>query len=279
VTRRHKKKKQGCLPRLLLLLLGLLALRLWLDNRTVAVRSYKISDSAIPDAFSGTRIAVVSDVHGNEALFDKILHRLEAADPDIIALTGDLSDGEEQWAALEPFLRSMTHIAPCYYVSGNHEWADLSPEPFFRKVADCGVTLLRNDWVYLERGGSRLVLAGVEDPNGYADMETPAQLLTRLRSETSVYAVVLCHRPGLFPTLAAQGADLVLSGHNHGGLIRLPLLGGLLSPGGWLPEYDRGLFELGGCQLLVSPGLSAVSFCPRLFNRPEISIAVLEPAG
>lgn len=267
-----RKRKRRRLWRLLLLLL---LFRLWLDNFTVITREYDVSSAAIPGGFNGFRIAQISDLHGNRLIGRKLAGSLRAAEPDIIVLTGDLTDAEDEWESLEPLLRELAALAPCYYVSGNHEWADVAAEPLFRRIAETGVTVLRNEWVTLECGGDTLVLAGIEDPNGYADMLTPDGLFERIRAETDDYIVALCHRPGMFPALAKLGFGFVLSGHNHGGLIRLPFAGGLVSPSGFLPEYDKGLFAAGGSRMLVSPGLSGVSLCPRLFNRPEVPVAVL----
>ena len=271
----RKRKKLRRRTRLLFLLLALLFIRLWMDNVTVVTREYDIYSPDIPAGFEGYRIAVISDLHGNSRLYPLLLRAADRAEPDIIALTGDLSDAEGQRTKLEPFLRSLTETARCYYVSGNHEWAELNAEKFFTFVAGTGVRVLRNEWITLYSGTEILALAGLEDPNGYADMKTPQQLYAELREKTGAYVVTLCHRPGMFPELALTGYDLVLSGHNHGGLWRLPFVGGLVSPSGLFPEYDKGLFELHGSTMLVSPGLSAAAKLPRLFNRPEVSVAVL----
>jgi len=262
---------------MLLLLLLALAVRLWVDNCTVRAREYGISSEKVPAGFEGFRIAQISDLHGNERLYSQLLSAAKEAEPDIIVLTGDIADSEEQWPALRELLKELS-FAPLYYVSGNHEWADLHAEDFFRNLSEAGVILLRNEWLTLEKSGDCLTLAGIEDPNGYADMPAPAEVITHIRQEFGGYLVTLCHRPELFPTLASAGADLVLSGHHHGGLIRLPLLGGLVSPAGFFPEYDAGLFTLGGSVLLVSPGLSGAENIPRLFNRPEVCVAVLHSA-
>ena len=262
---------------MLLLLLLALAVRLWADNTTVRAREYDVSSAKIPAGFEGFRIAQISDLHGNERLYPQLLKAVKDAGPDIIVLTGDIADSEDQWPALGALLKELS-FAPLYYVSGNHEWADLRAEAFFRNLGESGVTLLRNEWLTLEKGGDRLMLAGIEDPNGYADMPAPAEVITDIRQGYDGYLVTLCHRPELFPTLASAGADLVLSGHHHGGLIRLPLLGGLVSPAGFFPEYDAGLFTLGESVLLVSPGLSGAENIPRLFNRPEVCVAVLHSA-
>ena len=155
---RKRKRRRG--KRLLLLLLALLAFRLWLDNFTVCLREYELRSPALPPGFQGLRVAQITDLHGSERLYDGVLRRTREAKPDLIALTGDLTDAEDQWPALEPLLQELTEIAPCFYVSGNHEWADLEPEPLFRRIAAAGVRVLRNEWVLLERGGDRLALVG-----------------------------------------------------------------------------------------------------------------------
>ncbi len=263
---------------LLLLLLALLALRLYLDNAAVVTKEYTVASKAVPAGFSGLRIAQISDLHGNERLYRALTEKVRAVRPDLIFLTGDISDREEQWEALAGLLEELTAIAPCYYCSGNHEWADLAPEPFFRKLAQTGVTVLRNEWVTLERGGDTLVLAGLEDPNGYADMSSPEEVMASIREATGAGVLVLCHRPGLFPRLSAAGYGVVFSGHNHGGLFRLPFLGGVIGPSDFLPEYDKGLFRLGDSLMLVSPGLAGSNGIPRFWNRPEVPVAVLRPA-
>ncbi len=234
-----------------------------------------MSSSAVPRGFEGLRIAVISDLHGRDKLYARLLEKTAAAKPDLIILPGDISDREEQWDALEGLLEKLTDLAPCYYASGNHEWADLDAERFFRRLSEAGVTVLRNSWVTLERNGDTLVLAGLEDPNGYADMPSPEAVMARIREETDDGVLVLCHRPGMFPRLAAAGYDLVFSGHNHGGLIRLPVVGGLFSSSGFHPEYDKGLFSLGDSEMLVSPGLTGSNGIPRFLNRPEVPVAVL----
>ena len=122
-----------------LLLAALLALRLWVDNCTVRTKEYDVP-CGIPPGFVGLRIAQISDLHGNERLYGPLLRHTKEAKPDLIFLTGDITDAEEQWPKLEELLRDLTEIAPCYYVSGNHEWADLEPEPAFRRIATSGVS-------------------------------------------------------------------------------------------------------------------------------------------
>ncbi len=274
MTRRRKRRRSGTAGPVLLVLLLLLGFRLWLDNRTVRTKQYDIP-CGIPAGFEGLRIAQISDLHGNEPLYEPLLRHTRSAKPDLIFLTGDITDAEEQWPKLEELLGELTKIAPCYYVSGNHEWADLEPEPLFRRIADTGVRVLRNEWVLLERAGDRGALVGFEDPNGYADMVQAQELCRMVRSATDDYIIALCHRPKLFPELAEGGCGMVFSGHNHGGVIRLPFYGGLIPPARKTGEYDAGLFRRDGSVLLVSPGLAGTKGVPRFLNRPQLCLAVL----
>ena len=144
------------------------------------------------------------------------------------------------------------------------------------ELAAAGVTVLRNSFVTLERKGDALLLAGLDDPNGYADMKTPEELAAELQAAGGGFAVLLAHRPNDFPRYAALGFRLVFSGHVHGGMVRLPFLGGVLAPGHVLfPEYDGGLYTLGDSCMVLSRGLAGVSVFPRLFNPLEISVVQL----
>ena len=98
---------------LLLLLLALLALRLYLDNAAVVTKEYTVASKAVPAGFSGLRIAQISDLHGNERLYRALTEKVRAVRPDLIFLTGDISDREEQWEALAGLLEELNAIAPC----------------------------------------------------------------------------------------------------------------------------------------------------------------------
>lgn len=145
-------------------------------------------------------------------------------------------------------------------------------------LADCGVTWLRNGFVTLQRGGDSLLLAGIDDPNGYADQKTPQQVAREVRDAAPEgFWLLLAHRNNLFESeYAALGADLTLSGHGHGGLWRLPFTDGLLGSGGTLlPSYTNGFYTCRGAEVFVSRGLGGMV---RLFNRPEVAVLTLRRA-
>lgn len=263
---------------LILLLVALLLWVLW-GNTAVEVNEWAIGSEELPREFDGFRIAQVSDLHnaefgdGNE----RLLKLLRQAEPDVIVITGDVVDSRntDVSAALD-FAEAAVEIAPCYYVSGNHEsrigaWTELR-EGF--KAA--GAAVLENEKVTLERGGGAVTLLGLQDPS--FGMDT-ASVLRRLMAGEEGYTILLSHRPELFVLYAACGVDLVFSGHAHGGQVRLPFAGGLAAPNqGFFPEYDSGRFDSGGTTMLVSRGLGNSMFPLRIFNRPEILVVQLEAA-
>lgn len=265
-----RQKKRRLMPRLILLLLLLLLY----SNDKLVVRSYTVKLNRLPPEFEDMTIAQISDLHGREILTGQLLRRLKEQQPDIIAITGDLIDREDQLEPLLPFLTELCGLAPCYYVTGNHEWAaEIHTEKVLQKLGEIGVIPLRNSFTELVRGDASVTLAGVEDKGGYADMITPAELAQTLPDGITL---LLCHRPDDFKALAEDGYSLVLSGHVHGGLIRLPYFGGLFGPGRvFLPDYDGGFFQEGESCMIVSRGLAASKLIPRLFNPPELTMVHL----
>lgn len=239
----------------------------------------------LPDEFDGLRIAHLSDLHGHEYGEDsaELLAMVAEQEPDLIVLTGDLMDRESQITMIPALAKGLVSIAPTYYVTGNHEWsvewsgsAD-AVRTLKELLTNCGVVVLSNEYVLLERGACALVLAGVDDPNGYADQKTPEELYAEIETEQSgLFTILLAHRNDAFERYAKAGYDFVLSGHGHGGIIRLPFTDGLLSPARTLfPTWTAGVYTLGDSTLFVSRGLgnNTVPISGfRLFNRPDLAI-------
>lgn len=244
---------------------------------SIDAEDWTVSSDRLPAAFDGFRITLITDVHGVQLGPDsrRLLEAVASSAPDLIAISGDLADELTDRAMLDPLLTGLAAIAPTCYVTGNHEWARDDTEALLAQIAAAGVTVLRNDWLLLERDGETLVLAGADDRNAYAEMEQPAALVERIRSEAGgdPYLVMLSHRNDALAQWAETGADLVLAGHGHGGVIRLPLVGGLLGVDRQLfPDNEEGLYTAGRTTLAVSRGVGGA----RLWNRPHLPTIVLE---
>ena len=178
--------------------------------------------------------------------------------------------------------RGLCAIAPTYYVTGNHEWAIGGVPELKERLTEHGVTVLSNEALVLERNGDALVLAGIDDPNGYADQKTPQELAAEIYAAYGdPFWLLLAHRNDRFEgEYSLLGADLVISGHGHGGIIRLPFTDGLISTDRTLfPSYTAGLYEKNGSALFVTRGLGNSGPSFRLFNRPEVAVVTLHRGG
>ena len=243
--------------------------------------------SGLPPEFDGYKIVHLSDLHGHEygEGSTDLLARAAGEKPDLIVITGDLIDQESQMQMVPALAKGLAVIAPTYYVTGNHEWGlgTGAVRELKNLLAQCGVTVLSNQYEILERDGARLVLAGVDDPNGYADQKTPEELYAQIGSEApGLFTVLLAHRNDRFGQYAAAGYDFVISGHGHGGIVRLPFVGGVMGTGReFFPEWTSGLYTVGDSTLFVSRGLgnNTVPFQGfRIFNRPELAVITLRTA-
>ena len=249
-------------------LVGLAALLAWLyiTNAAISVTHYAVASEALPKAFDGFVVAQVSDLHNAEfgEGSAQLLDRLRAASPDLIdARRTDVG-------AAMAFIRGAVEIAPVYYVAGNHEARSDAFESLEAQLAEAGVHVLRDAVESIERGGASLWIAGLDDP-AFASGADPAGLIA-----PNGFTLLLSHRPELFEDYCDAGAHLVLTGHAHGGQVRLPWLGGLYAPNqGILPEYDAGRFESGDTVMIVSRGLGNSAFPIRVNNPPELVVVEL----
>ena len=256
-------------------LAALAAVTIW-TYTALDTEDWIVSSPRIPAAFDGMRITLLTDLHGTELGQEnsRLLSAVRASKPDLIAISGDLADEYTDRAMITPLLQQLTAIAPTCYVTGNHEWSRDDTEDMLREIGAAGATVLRNDYEILEQDGQQLVLAGAEDPMAYADQEKPAAFAARIRQEVAgdPYVVMVAHRNDTLDLWASTEVDLVLAGHGHGGVIRLPVIGGLLGVDRrFFPDDAEGLYQSGRTTLAVSRGLGGI----RLWNRPHLPTIVL----
>lgn len=279
-----RKKSKHTALKVLLVAAALAAVML--DSKLrLTETTYTRSYDTLPESFDGFRIVQLSDLH--MADYGKKLYGLiREQKPDIIVMTGDflnrkeLAGGENQTEKLRPILMAIAEIAPCYYVSGNHDWASGEIRELAPLLEETGIGYLRNEFVLLERDGAQIALAGVEDPNGPADMVKP-DALARLvaQSYPDTFTIMLAHRNDFLTKYPALPVDVVLCGHAHGGIVRLPLIGGVMgTENNFFPKYDAGLFNEGTYDMILSRGLSNHIFEPRFLNNPELVTLVLKKA-
>lgn len=277
-----KKKK----TRLLVCAIALLTLVIWTvwSNITLDVTEYTVSDPEIPAAFDGFTIAQVSDLH-NDWMGEpggKLLIALQEAQPDMIVITGDMIDSRRTDipAALE-FAAEAVQIAPCFYVPGNHEARISEYETFKKGLLDLGVTVLENEKRMILRSGQTISLLGVVDPTSAVDYtkDRAEQIMDENLASISRedgFTILLAHQPELIDIYTKHGVNLVLSGHVHGGQLRLPFVGALYAPSqGLFPKYDAGLFREGDTQMIISRGVGTSVIPLRFHNPPELVLITL----
>ena len=280
-TRKHPLRRLAVLAALAA---ALVLFARW-ENTSLEVDRFDPAFSDLPAGFDGCRIVVLSDLHGaefgedNADLFETVAEQA----PEYIFYLGDLEDkyrGPEPGFA-ETVAAGLSAIAPTYYVTGTHEWAIGDVPELKERLEAQGVTVLSNSFVTLERNGDTVVLAGIDDPNGYADQKPPETVAAEVYAACGdPFWMLLAHRNDHFEAqYSLLGADLVLSGHGHGGIIRLPFTDGLLSTDRTLfPSYTAGLYEANGSALFVTRGLGNSGPSFRLFNRPEVAVVTLHRA-
>ena len=283
-----KKKKIIVLSVVAIFLLALIIWIVW-GNKALELNTYNITGNDIPKEFDGFRIAQVSDLHNAEMGKDneKLISMLVDAEPHIIVITGDMIDSRNTKVDVAlNFAEQAVKIAPCYYVTGNHEarvdeYSDLKDG-----LLELGVIVLEDARAEIELSDKIITLIGVDDPSFqtdylFGDDETIMKSkLNELTSEDDGYTVLLSHRPELFDTYVESGVDLVFSGHAHGGQFRIPFVGGVVAPNqGVFPKYDAGIYSEGDTNMVVSRGVGNSIIPFRVNNLPEVILIELTTQG
>lgn len=284
MSAKDKKRRTALIVPLILLIISLV----WVywGNNFIQVTEIVIKSERIPEYFRGFMIVQVSDLHNAEfgKGQSKLLSAIKSASPDLIAVTGDLIDSRRtDFDTAMEFIHGATAIAPVYYVTGNHEARTDEYPKLAKKMSEAGVIILNDESLKIEYGSEVIWLLGVNDPNftvqGNAYTEKSYMMDAKLKAmltEDSNYTILLSHRPELLDVYADNNIDLVLSGHAHGGQVRLPFIGGLVAPDqGFLPQYSEGLYEKSRTKMVVSRGLGNSIIPIRINNRPELVVIIL----
>lgn len=262
----------------ILVILTLIAL----DERLI-LRTYTVVS---PKLTAEVRLAVVTDFHSSDNA-EEVAAMVASCAPDAVLMVGDMFDDDTANRPTERTLSLMRQLSaqyPCYYVSGNHEAWTGEMDALYQQTEEAGVTVLRMSSGVLTVRGQRIALCGIPDPyemvfSGAPDTEE--QIRQAMENVDSAdFTVLLAHRPELLAKYAQFPLDLVVSGHAHGGQVRIPgVLNGLYAPNqGWFPKLAGGAYTQDGTTLIVSRGLAVRTRLPRIFNRPEVVLVRCVPA-
>lgn len=262
------------------------------SNTVLSVVEYAVELDSVTEP---VHLVVISDLHersygkNNERLIS-VIRRQE---PDSVFLVGDMVGADADAAEVENLLaliRNLTECAPVFFSPGNHEMQFMETDGgLLEQVAGAGATVLNDSYVDVTIAGQPLRIGGTMGhgfPFGRTEEEfssSPEYIFLKDFENTENPTICLAHMPDTFIFNGAYtlwDVDLAISGHTHGGLIRIPWLGGLYAPmQEWFPTYDRGLFRLGeDMQIVITSGLAGYGFLPRVNNLPEVVVVDLIPA-
>ena len=279
---KYKKKRMIHIVVVIIAIISIFCL--W-QNNAITTTEINYCNNKIPDGFNGYRIVHISDLHNKKfgKNQERLLREIRAVSPDIIVVTGDLIDRRKyDLDTAMVFINGVVKIAPVYYVYGNHEAWSGDYKNISNNLLSCGVQILDDNKVELIKGGGKIEILGVSDPDfltsDYMYGTNSSKLKEHLKrlSDDSVFQILLSHRPELFDLYADKNIDLIFSGHAHGGQFRIPCVGGLVAPDqGLFPEYTSGAYTQNQSTLIVSRGLGNSIIPIRIFNRPEIVLVIL----
>lgn len=272
-TRRKKRIKMTFII-VTIFILGLIAF--W--NQPI-YRNYNITTDKIQNGFT---IVQLSDLHSTSYGKNqkRLIQKIDNANADIILLTGDIVDDINPEEAAYILLRDLVTKYPVYYVDGNHEvWHD-NTQKIYQEIQAIGVHILDNTYEKVTINDDQVILAGIMDPSERKQRAKEATVIENLEStglkalDNESFTILLSHRPEYYELYGEYPVDLTLTGHAHGGQVRIPfLLNGVFAPDqGYKPEYAGGLYNMESYELVVSRGLSLNPRLPRVFNPPEVVI-------
>ena len=256
------------------------------QNKKLKVRKTTLKFDKLPQAFDNFKIAQVSDIHCDKVGHSDLsfINKIKNFNPDMIVITGDILDSyNNNMNIAYNILSQLAIVAPCYFVSGNHELR--LPEEYeqlINRMKKLNITHLHNSKLFITKNNESINLVGVEDYNFFKNEDNLNHRANFIKTLKELYSsnhfnILLSHRPEKFPIYADIKYELIFSGHAHGGQWRIPFVGGIFSPSqGFFPKYTNGNYVLEDSTMIVSQGLGNSSFPIRINNRIELILATLK---
>ncbi len=280
------KKKKILLGIIILLIIFIIGDFIY-SNNFLTVKNYDIETDKTDASF---RVVLLSDLHNKEfgADNESLLTLVKEQKPDLIFTVGDfVTKFERDRKVACRTLKGLTAIAPVYSSLGNHEQSYYDYNGLIKDIKSSGVTLLDNEFKEVGVRGETIIVGGLTD-FPYYEFDAPdydnaqRHFLDRfIKREKTCFSILLAHEPEFFMWgLDKKELDLMLCGHTHGGVIKLPFIGGILAPNqgffagqsNILPKYTHGVYKSDTATMLITSGLSSEKFLPRFNNPPEVCV-------
>lgn len=268
----------------LIIIIILSVLYLYCENNNLQISNYSITNNNFPGEFNNYKIVQISDFHNTKSkrLARDLVKEIKNQKPDIIVLTGDLIDANKEHMDISiDFIKEINNTAPIYFVTGNHEASINDYSELKNKLEENNVTILDNESQVIKKKSSEINIIGINDPTmKHSHYETDENIiefeLDSIDYNKDNYTILLSHRPELFEIYVDNDINLVLTGHAHGGQIRIPFIGGLIAPNqGLFPKYTNGKIEQDDTTMIVSRGIGNSILPFRINNRPELVLITL----
>lgn len=281
--------------KIIIIVLAFLALLITVEIirelKTFKVTHYQIRSAKLKKSVEEKKIVFLSDLHncvyGKEN--QKLLRAIAAEKPDLILAAGDMLVGKKGCSTeiAAQFMKRAAKIAPVYYGNGNHEQRMKEDEEYYesayqnykKELSEAGIVFLENNSLSLQWNDNRITLSGLEIPLKYYEKFVRHKLSRENMEECigrpaeDAYRILIAHNPVHAEAYAQWGADLILSGHLHGGIVRIPFSRGVITPQAMLfPKYSGGHYRVGNADLVVSKGLGTHTINIRLFNEAEVVV-------
>ena len=291
VNKKRKRLKATCV--LGFILVTGLTLSIYASYNCLTVREYTYSTEKVSQELT---LVVLSDLHGHEfgEANKNLARKVAEQKPDIILLDGDFlnEDSKDESVATE-LIRILHEIAPVYYALGNHEitYMENGHSDLLQKIDEAGAAWLELKYVDAEVKGQPLRIGGMYDYAFGLDGEDSAEAVDsevgsflKEYQNTDCLKIMMSHRPDSFIFGNASSVwkvDLVVSGHDHGGQVVLPVLGGVFGGDqGYFPEYIHGMYQKDQMHIFVTSGLGSYGeILSRINNVPEIAVIHIKPFG
>jgi len=266
---------------IMIIIVGVISISIYASKNKLSVATYNVESQKISNQVKIVQLTDLHDLTFGENN-QKLIEKIKIEKPDIITMTGDMINSDtEEFNRLVNLIKDLNKVAPVYFSLGNHEIENKYIDKITSYVEDVGAIVLEEDYKDIVVNNNNIRIAGVYDyiiPN--MKKTSPTYKFSQTFDDTDNFKLLLSHIPDSYVLWGGYEVikpDLVLSGHYHGGLIRLPFIGGLFAPEqGFFPKYDAGKYDIDGNKIIISRGLGTSSKVPRINNIPEISVIVLK---
>ncbi|MFV0498490.1 MAG: metallophosphoesterase [Bacilli bacterium] len=241
--------------------------------RTIT-KVYRIDENKINDDIN---IIHISDFHSLKK-YQEVIYQTINANPDLITLTGDIYTNSDNYEETVNFIHELVGIANVYYVNGNNDVTTNKYNNFINEISKLGVVVLQDEKIDITINSQQIRIIGLSDnpfSTIFNDNRSNAKAISKVLEKNiseKHYNIVLSHRPQYFTQFVESGADIVLTGHTHGGMVLIPFINqGLIAPDqGIFPEYDYGKFSKKNTTMIINSGCKTEYYIPRLYNPKEV---------